>query len=280
MNLKFILSLAFAVVMVPSFAVTTVLANSPSLPGDSFTNSLSSNTGQAIGASGWYYNNVRNNGIVGINNNYARNGLGSMYLETTQGPGGLSSKADAELWRSPTQNGNGNYGLGNTSQSLGALANLSALSYDWYRDSISANSAVQHPSLRLFIGNQSNTQFGYIIFERVYNGGTVLTDQWVSDDIFANRTSYNMWSTGSLPNSNDFNVKLSDWMSSSQNYQVYAVSSGVGSGWGTFRGAVDNVGVGFSGANSVYNFEPVPEPATMTAMAMGALALLRKRRKA
>ena len=61
--------------------------------GDMFTNAGGTNTGQAVGTSGWYYNNVRNNGNVGINSTYARSGNGSVYMETTQGPGGASSKA-------------------------------------------------------------------------------------------------------------------------------------------------------------------------------------------
>ena len=62
---------------------------------------------------------------------------------------------------------------------------------------------------------------------------------------------------------------------------VYGLSLGSGDGWaGTFDGAADNVTIGFNGASTTYNFEtqPVPEPATIAALGLGALGFLRKRR--
>ena len=48
-----------------------VLANNAA-PGDAFTNAAVANQGQAVGATGWYYNNVRNSGTAGIRNTYAQ----------------------------------------------------------------------------------------------------------------------------------------------------------------------------------------------------------------
>ena len=73
----------------------TVLSNNAA-PGDAFTNAGGSSQGQAVGATGWYYNNVRNSGTAGINDTYARSGNGSALLQGTLGPGGASSKADIE----------------------------------------------------------------------------------------------------------------------------------------------------------------------------------------
>lgn len=278
MKIKLAAAIAALSLVVSASAQMTVFSNAGALPGDSFTNAGVTNTGQAVGTTGWHYNNVRNSGIVGINNTYARSGDGSLYFETTIGPGGASSKADAEFFRTSVANGAGNF---SATSSLGALSELTSLSYDWYRDSASSASSVLHAALRLQVVSADLTQSGYLVFERAYNGSVVPTDTWNSDDIFANRTTFNMWSTGSLPGAfSNFTTTLDQWMNSSMNYQVIGVSTGVGSGWGPFRGAVDNVQFGFGGVNTTYNFEAVPEPMTMTVMALGALAALRKKRKA
>jgi hypothetical protein len=51
---------------------------------------------------------------------------------------------------------------------------------------------------------------------------------------------------------------------------VLGISSGVGSGWGPFQGAVDNFTIGFGEGSDTYNFEveqangaEVPEPASL-----------------
>jgi hypothetical protein len=62
---------------------------------------------------------------------------------------------------------------------------------------------------------------------------------------------------------------------------VYGISAGVGSGWGTFQGAVDDITVGFGGASTTYNFEVVPEPSTVLLVGtglMGMLIVARRRR--
>jgi hypothetical protein len=67
------------------FAATTIVYSNNPAPGDQFTNSGPLNQGQAVGTSGWYYNNVRNNGAVGIRTNYPFNGNGSVYMRTPTG---------------------------------------------------------------------------------------------------------------------------------------------------------------------------------------------------
>jgi hypothetical protein len=254
-------------------AATPIFSNN--IGGDSFTNAGTSNTGQVIN-SGWYYNNVRNSGIVGINGTYARSGNGSVYLEGSFGPGGNSSKADVELLVSATANGNGNF---NSNGALGRLADLTSFGYDWYRDSISTNDSIQHPSLRLQVISQDSSQFGYLVFERIYNGfGTAPTDSWQTDDVYANRSSYVLWATGSIANAGTYQTTLDQWMTSSANYFVLNVSSGFGSGWGPFRGAVDNISVGFNGDNTTYNFEVVPAPGTAAVAGIAGLMAARRRR--
>lgn len=65
----------------------TVYANN-STPGDDFTNASGTSTtpstsGAQLGASGWYYNNVRNNGHVGIRTDIPRSGNGSAWFNGT-----------------------------------------------------------------------------------------------------------------------------------------------------------------------------------------------------
>jgi len=272
-------SAAIGFVSVASASTLIVDANN-NTPGDDFTNPGTSNTGTsttgaAVGTSGWYYNNVRNNGHVGIQTTYPYDGNGSVAFESTQGPSGNSSKADIEYY---------NY-VGGVPQPLGTLADLTSFSYNWYRASGGTASSFDVPVLRLYIASPDLTQSGYLVFEPVYNAlgnNPAPVDQWESDDIVAEND--HLWSTGSLPKSGDYygsDVTLSSWQSNYGNYLVYGISSGVGSGWGTFQGAVDDIAFGFGGNNTTYNFEVVPEPSTVMLVGLGLVGLLtlRHRRK-
>lgn len=284
-----ILSAAVLSAMATVSMATTVFPNNPG--GETFTNAGTSNQGQAIGATGWYYNNVRNSGVVGINSNYPRSGTGSAYLETTIGPGGNSSKADIELLANGVNVGGNYYAAG----SFGSFASLTRVSYDWYRDSASTNSSVQHPALRILLdadGDLSTTNDrGGLVFERAYNGGgSAPTDTWVSDAISA---STNLWNFG-LGIGNEANINatpyaydanLSEWQAYFPHAVVLGVSAGVGSGWGPFKGAVDNIGLEFTTTSYSYNFEVVPLPAAAWAGialfgSLGAAKLVRRNKTA
>jgi len=286
-----------------------VSAINPAPPGDAFTNASTSNAGQLVG-SNWYYNNVRNSGIVGINTQYARSGNGSARLQTLVGPGGSSSKADIELLPSAGASGSNFFSGG----SLGTLGDLTGLSYEWYRSSASTNSAGQHPVLRLLLdadGNLGTTgDRGGLVFEQVYNGvPSALTNTWVASDIFnfyGAGQSANVWNFG-FGVGNEFggyNRDLQDWINGftvgsvasplSANSLVIGISSGVGSGWGPFDGAVDNIAYRFgTQPQTLYNFEVgdggsstdpngIPEPMTAglygLALAAWGLAVSRRRR--
>jgi len=75
---------------------------------------------------------------------------------------------------------------------------------------------------------------------------------------------------------------LADWMSTlnGKGYQVLSMNAGMGASNTVFQGAVDNFQLGFGGNNKTYNFEAVPEPASICAIGLGVLALIRKRRTA
>lgn len=282
-------------------ATVTVWSNNPA-PGDAFTHPSGTSTiftpGAALVANpGFYYNNVRSGAVVGIRDNLPRNGNGSAWFNATEPPGG-QGKADVEYIHFQTP-GNPLSGLA----SMGALADLSHASYEWYR--LSAFSTVAshyHPVLRLYYDADGNfgttTDCGYLIFERAYNPAPspVPVDQWVLDDVFnwnGPGQSANLWMVNFGNPSGSvleiYNRTLQDWLTSANpnagypslnnGAVVYGFSVGVGSGWsGTFSGAVDTVTIGFGGVSTTYNFEVVPSPGGLALLAMGGLACLRRRR--
>ncbi len=249
--------------------VTVYANNLP--PGDSYTSATGFSFGvPIINSGGWVYNNMRYYGYVGIRTDLPRSGNGSVWFKGTQGPLVNSSKADIEYL--PTT-------------SLGTLNDLTLLSYEWYRKSGGYTAAAHlHPVIRLIVGDTQPR--GYLVFERAYNPAVspVPTDSWELDSI-ADTTV--LWATPGLRNYLGISEpasykKLADWKSLIGSYNVYGLSAGIGSGWGTFEGAVDNISYRFgSGPIVTTNFEVVPEPTTMALFGLGLLGaaggLLRRR---
>lgn len=155
--MRFVLSTLSAMLILASvaFGQTTIVYSNNPAPGDDFTNSGTVGASLPVGSSGWLYNNVRNNGHVGIRTDLPRSGNGSVWFKGEQGPSGNCSKADIEYWNL---------------SGFGTLSNLTSLSYEWYRKSGSytANSWL-HPVLRIYITNADGSSKGCLVFERAYN---------------------------------------------------------------------------------------------------------------
>lgn len=290
-TLKLYATIGLATLSAALMAQTTVKVYSQNTaPGDLFTNAGATNQGSAFGHPNWVYNNTRGGGQVGIRNNYPRSGNGSVYFNSPSN----TAKADIEYFVDPfSLAGNFIPNSSNPNSIMGTLNQLTHLSYDWYRDGSSTTTAHLHPVLRLGIVRVDNTtnsvNTGYLVFERVYNGfGAAPTNSWQTDDIIAN--DYKLWATASLgfgnPNDNINAVlkTISEWIAAaaSDNDTLYVVSvnAGFGSGWsGSFTGAVDNITFGFNGQYTTYNFEVVPEPASLLALSSGVASLLALRRR-
>lgn len=271
-----------ALLAAPAVQAGVVYPNNPG--GDAYSNPTIVNQGQPIGASGWYYNNVRRGGTVGIDGSNPRSGNGSVAFSSPD-----NGKADIEFLPGAVSIG-GNY---ESTQSLGLFSDLVSMSYDWYRDQSSQATAHLHPSLRVLLdldGNIATTgDRGGLVFERKYNGTTTPVDQWTSDTVEGDTFVWNFGlGLGSEYDLNGngyaFDSTLADWQAFMPRAVIIGFSSGVGSGWAPFSGAVDNVAWNIGGVTTSTNFElapsDVPEPATLGLLAIGVASLAMRRRRA
>ncbi|MCI1190539.1 PEP-CTERM sorting domain-containing protein [Calidifontimicrobium sp. SYSU G02091] len=270
-----------------SAGAMVVNANAPA-PGDAFTNAGPVNQGQAIGTSGWYYNNVRNGGTVGINTALPRSGNGSARFASLDG----ADKADIEFLPNGLNLG-GNFVSAGV---LGSFSQLGSMSYEWYRSDSSTTDAHLHPVLRVLLdadGDLTTTgDRGGLVFERVYieaSGWTASTNTWVSETI---TDSTYLWNFGlglgfaANINSTDYayDATLAQWKAYLPNAVIIGFSSGVGSGWNdTFTGAVDNIAWNIAGQGVTYNFEvaaaAVPQPGSLALLAAAMLGWIGARRR-
>jgi hypothetical protein len=278
-------AIALWVVLAAGFqlqATVIVLSNNSPLD-DFFTNSGSSNQGQAVGTSGWYYNNVRNGGGVGISSIVPWNVTGSAYFSSPS----ASAKADIEYLANAVNIGGNYFATG----VLGSFANLQSLSYRWYRIGTSTAPTHLHPVIRILLdadGDLSTiTDRGGLVYERVYMGLPVPTNQWVNDLITASSFLWNFGlGLGFAANINNtpyaYDATLAQWQAYFPNAVILGFSLGVGSGWqGTFLGAVDDVSWNIAGVSSNTNFEvsEVPEPGLGWLVGAAVLVICRRRRQ-
>jgi hypothetical protein len=261
-------------------AQTIINANNPS--GDAITNAGPSVLTQNITATGAFgeqfvYRNVRNGGMVGIDSTFARSGTGSLHFV---GPGG---NAQSELAFGGGFDANGNI----TGPSLGLLDNLSAFKADFYTASSNVANAMAILRLEVFSSNDSGNSYGQLVFDNIWGTGPESMawtfGQWGTVDLFANANSIYLRGTSGLASRYGTAQRtLADWLTTlnGKGYDIFSVNAGWGTSVNQFEGAVDNITFGVGANIRTYNFEPVPEPATMAALGLGAVALIRRRKKA
>ncbi|MBK9138611.1 MAG: PEP-CTERM sorting domain-containing protein [Verrucomicrobia bacterium] len=259
-----ILALATGLAISPAalHGQVTAFSNNPP-PGDLFVNPGSSDQGQAVGASGWYYNNVRNSGEVGIRTDLPRAGNGSVWFHAPSG----SAQADIEYLANAV-NLSGNYFAAG---SLAPFSSLTGMVYDWYRSSASTVPTYLHPVMRVLLDADGDLgtigDRGGLVFEWAYNPAppsSVPTDTWVTQPIMDTSV---LWGFGAFPDGG-YTTSLSAWKSAYPSAAILGFSLGVGSGWvGDFVGAVDNAMWVLGGSPISTNFEVVPEPTTWATFA-------------
>lgn len=239
-----------------------------STPGDSIT------ANGATGSAGWFYNDVLAGATAGINTSIARNGNASMVYRFD---GTTTAKADILNVKLS----------GSSLVPLGALSNLTQWSYESYRDA--SSTATFHPSARLVIASVAQS-FNQIVFDSSFTSSqwelNTITDSsnvWLSRTITIGATSYggasgsNLYSQAAPSSFGALKALLNGNSATSIMGFNIGAGSGISQPW---IGASDTLTYQFgTGPVQSFNFEAVPEPASMAALGMGALALLRKRKK-
>ena len=241
------------------------------------------------------YPDALNNATAAITGSNPRSGNGSLELTTS------GSLFDWAFFKRVAE-GDAAWGL---------LSDVSCLTFDWWRNSytlpvpnppeLTAETwQEQTPVLRLLVRDIKDNQLvtSHLVWERWYNTRTSLVptenDQWHFEDL----TSQQLWRhfDGGLTYTNAGCVNTSfdgsdalqtfdvaGWITNcySATAEVYGIMIGLGSMWpGNYHAFLDNVQLGFSGQEGFVvedNFElpqtAVPEPATMSLVAVGLLAL-------
>lgn len=250
--------------------------------GDFFTNAGASAANTSVtGFSGpngevFEYRQTKNNGLIGINDTFARSGNGSAHIRLDGTAGGKSEIAMSTAFTA----------AGDSAGALGLFDELTA----WSADLLTQSSSIADlaPILRLELYNGAS--YGSLVFDTSWTPahfGAFAFGTWQNLDLVANAATTWLRATGSLntlygPGAVDSGERtLADWMSvlDGEGFYVISANAGMGTADISYEGAVDNLTLGFSGNSTTYNFEVVPEPASMAALGLGAAALLRRRRK-
>lgn len=208
----------------------------------------------------WHPVNMRDDASVTISTSVPRDGDGSLMFASTVVTNS-QDKADLQtLWPDATYPNR-------------SVANLTALQYDFYRDSSSTIPQHFSPVFRLVIYNPSDSSTALLIWEQAYNGygAGVPEDTWIQEDILAGNFWMYVTGTGAIQ---DYDVTLADWLAGNvtpqpgdptpvtvdANTLVVGINIGIGSWWSTspgatFTGYVDNVQAAWTDDVLTANFE-------------------------
>ena len=211
----------------------------------------------------WQRMDVRATASVGITGDYPRSGDGSVLMTSGDGNGKTT-------WQYFPAGG------------LGRLSSFTSASYEWLRAATSTTAAHFHPVFRIRIDTDGNpattTDQSWLVYERGAMGAyTAPTNTWVSETI-GDSTPMWVWQSGAansqLPTTTMAQFKAGSYVPEAGGFAIPADSTilgiqvGTGSGWsGTYRGAVDNIGLAALRTLGPDNFElTAPAPAAVPAL--------------
>lgn len=175
-----------------------------------------------------------------------------------------------------------------TGAALGNLGDLNTLAIDYMKSSTPAlnggNTNVSQFAYRLFT-NSTGTQS--LVWENQYNGnGVVPTDSFQSLDLtgglFWQRTNGINYNGGAQAHPLSYYVaggtEAPAGFALGAGTQIYGFEIAYGSGVGAFTGYIDHPTIGFGSNVYTANVTAVPEPTSLGLLALGGLALLRRKR--
>lgn len=224
----------------------------------------------------WHPANERSGGASVITKAMpdAHGGNGSLE-QSLPASGSPSPKTDFQVFSADTTLTTG-AGL-QAETGFGLLSDISALSFDWYRDAASTAAPHLTPSFRILVWDPAIGTEGasyLLIWEGVYNGyaaanGPVPTDQWVNENIvdgnfwrvpqYVDGTWHGISACNTGPNTCYFFDRGLDEWGFSASTVVIGLEVGLGSGWnGTYHSFADYVTLGFGDTTTVWDFEMPP----------------------
>lgn len=252
-----------------------VYSNNPG--GDAFTDPGIVNPGasQLIGTyvgpqtQVWAYNEVKDSAVIGIDTDNPLSGNGSLHIKAN---GGAFTNGKASITMGRLDAG-----------SLGSFDSLTHWSADLY--TASSDFANQAMVMRMFVDN--GTTSGYLIFDTTWSPGNAPSmpfGQWNNADFVADSSTLYVRANGTLAGVfGGTEQTFATWQGLllGGGYEVKSINAGFGTSSGAFEGYIDNYTLGFGGQATVYNFEanPVPEPASMAAIAAGVAFMARRRKR-